>query len=81
MKNAEMLRQTVALSLVKNMGPVTKVLDDDMTDAELEQTLAARHDEIEALLEEARKAKAGGRFAPLEPLHEFLRRARERFTD
>lgn len=63
---------------VKDKGPVAKLLDDVATDAELEQLLAERHDEIEALLEEARKAKAEGRAAPLEPLHEFLRRARER---
>ncbi len=46
---------------------------------ELNDVLAERHDEVEALLDEARTAKAQGLFAPLEPLHDFLRRARARF--
>jgi hypothetical protein len=46
----------------------------------MDALLAARHDEIEAKLDEARAAKARGEFAQLEPLHVFLRRARERFN-
>ena len=65
---------------VKNKPPIAEVLDEDMTDAEFDRVLAERHDEVEALLEEARKAKAEGRYAPLEPMHEFLWRARERFN-
>ena len=55
-------------------------LGEAMTDAKLDRLLAERLEEVEALLEEARKEKAEGRCAPLEPLHEFLRRARERFN-
>jgi phage tail tape-measure protein len=64
---------------VKDKGPVAKVLDESIGDAELDNLLDKRHDEIESLLEEARAAKARGKFGPLEPLHDFLRRARERF--
>jgi hypothetical protein len=56
-----------------------ELLDEAVSDAEMERFLAANHDEIAAKLEEARVAKAEGRYAPLEPLHQFLGRARERF--
>jgi hypothetical protein len=51
-----------------------------MTDmsAKMDRLSADRHTEIEAKLDEARAAKACGDFAPLEPLHVFLRRARDR---
>ena len=65
---------------VKKKPPIAEILDEDMTDAELDRVLAERHEEVEALLEEARIAKSEGRSAPLEPLHEFLRRARDRFN-
>ena len=65
---------------VKNKSAIAELLDDVITDAELDRLLAERHDEIEVLLDEARRAKAEGRYAPLEPLHEFLRRARERLN-
>ena len=64
----------------KTNRPISTILDERLTDAELDRVLAERHDEVEALLEEARIAKAEGRYAPLEPLHEFLRRARERLS-
>jgi lysyl-tRNA synthetase class I len=48
---------------------------------DFERELLERRDEIEVLLEEARKAKAEGRFAPLEPLQEFLCRAHARFSN
>jgi hypothetical protein len=50
----------------------------DVSEAEMDRLLSARHDEIEALLDEARTAKARGEFAPLESLQAFLRRARSR---
>ncbi|HEY1632909.1 MAG TPA: hypothetical protein VGF56_16445 [Rhizomicrobium sp.] len=59
--------------------PVAKVLDDELSEAALDKRLAERRDEIEALLAEAREAKARGAFSPLEPLHAFLKRARARF--
>jgi acyl-CoA reductase-like NAD-dependent aldehyde dehydrogenase len=62
----------------KDKGPIAKTLDEQLTDSALDQALADRHEDVEALLEEARKAKVEGRSAPLAPLHEFLRRARER---
>jgi hypothetical protein len=49
-----------------------------ITNKEMDQLLANRRDEIEALLEEARESKRRGSIAPLEPLHAFLRRARKR---
>ncbi|HEY4114565.1 MAG TPA: hypothetical protein VGM17_10950 [Rhizomicrobium sp.] len=49
-----------------------------MSDAEMDRLLADRHLEIEALLAEARSSIQRGEVAPLEPLHDFLRRARER---
>jgi hypothetical protein len=64
---------------IKDKGPVTKVLYEGTTDSEMDKNLAQNHGKVEALLQEARDAKAQGRFAPLEPLHAFLRRARERF--
>jgi hypothetical protein len=64
---------------VKDKGPVARVLDEGTTDSEMDSVLARNHSEVEGLLQEARDAKAQGRFAPLEPLHAFLRRARERF--
>jgi hypothetical protein len=64
----------------------TKVRDKGVAQAlnaepagELDDVLAERHEDVEALLDEARTAKAEGLFAPLEPLHDFLRRARARF--
>ena len=62
----------------KELGAVATVLDENMSDAEMDRLLAERHDEVAAKLDEARAAKARGEFAPLEPLHVFLRRARER---
>ena len=64
---------------VKDKGPVARVLDEGTTDSEMDKLLAINHSEVEALLQEARDAKAQGKFAPLEPLHAFLRRARDRF--
>jgi hypothetical protein len=51
-------------------------LGENLPVSEMDTLLSNRHDEIEALLEEAREAKARGDVAPLEPLHVFLRRAR-----
>jgi hypothetical protein len=60
--------------------PLSEVLEAGVPDAELDRLLAERHDEVEVLLAEAREAQANGQYAPLEPLHEFLRRARERLS-
>lgn len=65
--------------LKRDFGKVASALGENVTDAEMETLLASRHDEIESLLDEARQAKARGDMQPLEPLHAFLRRARERF--
>jgi hypothetical protein len=54
-------------------------LDKNISDEEMDRLLVDRGDEIEALLAEARDARARGEFAPLEPLDAFLRRARERY--
>lgn len=68
----------VTPSLKRDFGKVVSALGENLPDEEMETLLANRHDEIEALLDEARDAKARGDVAPLEPLHDFLRRARER---
>jgi hypothetical protein len=57
---------------------VAAVLGDILSEAEVDRLLADRHEEIEAKLDQARAAEARGEFAPLEPLHVFLGRARER---
>ncbi len=61
------------------MGTVETVLDENLSEAEMDRLLADRHDEIQAKLDEAQAAKERGDVAPAEPLHVFLRRARERF--
>jgi hypothetical protein len=68
-------------TLKRDFGKVASALGENVTDEEMEILLASRHDEIEALLGEAREAKERGDVAPLEPLHTFLRRARERFQE
>ncbi len=65
--------------LKRDFGKVATALDENISDEEMEHLLADRREEIEALLEEAREAKRRGEAVPLEPLHAFLRRARERF--
>lgn len=64
--------------LQRDFGKVASALGENVSDEEMEALLADRHDEIEALLDEAHRAKARGDVEPLEPLHAFLRRARER---
>ena len=64
--------------LQREFGKVASALGENVSDQEMETLLADRHEEIEGLLEAAREAKARGDVAPLEPLHEFLRRARAR---
>lgn len=62
-----------------DLGRVARALDENISEAEMDQLLAGHEDEIDALLKEARFARSRGEFAPLEPLHVFLRQARERF--
>lgn len=64
--------------LKQELARVTAALDENVSEAEMDRLLADRHDEIERLLDEARDAQRRGAVAPLEPLHLFLRRARER---
>jgi hypothetical protein len=66
-------------AIKKDLGKVAAALEENLSDAEMDRLLSERHDEIETLLDEAREARARGDVAPLEPLHDFLRRARERF--
>ena len=56
-----------------------ELLDEAVSDAEMERFLAANHDEVAAKLEEARVSIAQGKVSPLEPLHVFLTRMHERF--
>jgi phage tail tape-measure protein len=65
-------------ALRRNLGKVALALDEKISDAEMDALLAERRQEIQALLEEARLDEERGNEAPLEPLHLFLRRARER---
>lgn len=71
---------TASTTIKKELGRVATALDENISDIEMDRLLSERHDEIEALLEEARQAKARGEIKPLEPLHLFLRRARERYA-
>jgi hypothetical protein len=64
--------------LQRDFGKVASALGENISNEEMETLLADRRDEIEALLEEAHRAKERGDVEPLEPLHAFLRRARER---
>jgi hypothetical protein len=57
---------------------VEAALDEKISDGEMDKLLAERHEEVEALLREGREAKSRGAVAEIEPLHVFLRRARER---
>ena len=70
---------TMNSTLRRDLGKVATALDENISDAEMDRLLADRNEEIESLLEEAREAERRGETAPLEPLHAFLRRARERF--
>lgn len=65
--------------LTRDFSKVVSALGENVSDEEMQALLADSHDEIEVLLEEARQAESRGDVAPLEPLHVFLRRARERF--
>ena len=65
--------------LKRELGRVAAALDENLSDREMDEILAERGQEIEALLEEAREDESRGDEAPLEPLHAFLRRARAQF--
>jgi len=67
-------------TLKRELGKVAAALDENISDEEMDLLLADRREEIEALLDEARRDEERGDEAPLEPLHVFLRRARERFS-
>jgi len=67
-------------ALKSELGKVASALEENVSDTEMDRLLAERRDEIEALLGEARESIARGDVTPLEPLHAFLRRARERFA-
>ncbi len=59
-------------------GRVEDVLDETVSDEEMDFLLAGDHDEINALLQEAYCAKERGESAPLEPLHVLLAEERAR---
>jgi hypothetical protein len=59
---------------------VENLLDDTISDGEMDRLLAEDHAEINALLREAYDAKARGESAPLEPLHILLAEERARFS-
>jgi hypothetical protein len=61
-----------------SQGIVKSILDDHVSESEMDSLLADRRGEIDAKLIEAYEDKARGDFAPLEPLHALLRDARER---
>ena len=60
-------------------GIVEEVLDDMISDEEMDYLLAEGHDEINALLQEAYDAKARGESALMEPLHILLAEERACF--
>jgi hypothetical protein len=59
-------------------GVVEAILDDAVSEEEMDQLLADRAVEVNAKLQEARSERERGEFAPLEPLHVVLRAGRER---
>ncbi len=61
-------------------GLVGDVLDDTISDDEMDRLFAEDHDEINALLREAYDAKDRGECARLEPLHVILAQERTRFN-
>lgn len=61
-------------------GIVEAVLDDAVSEEEMDHLLAGRRDEVNAKLQQAHDEKARGEVAPLEPLHVVLREARERLS-
>jgi hypothetical protein len=63
-------------TLKRQLGKVATALDENLSDEEMDRLLADRREEIEMLLEEARRDEERGDEAPLEPLHTFLRRMR-----
>ena len=67
-------------TLKRKLGKVATALDENISGEEMDALLAERREEIEALLDEARRDQERGDEAPLEPLHVFLRQARERFS-
>ncbi len=71
---------TTNATLKRKLGKVATALDENISGEEMDRLLAERHEEIEMLLEEARRDQERGDEAPLEPLHIFLRQARERFN-
>jgi hypothetical protein len=62
----------------KDLGRIAIALNENISEEEMDGLLTERHEEVAVLLEEARVAIAHGEVAPLEPLHTFLCRARER---
>ena len=50
-----------------------------ISEEEMERRLEAQHDEVAAMLKEAEESIARGDVAALEPLHVFLKEARENF--
>jgi hypothetical protein len=64
-------------SLHFGKGMVEALLDDKISDEEMDRLIADDVDEINALLQEAYDEAARGECAPLEPLHVLLQEARE----
>jgi len=60
-------------------GMVEAMLDETISEADLDLRFAEGRDEINTLLQEAYDAKARGDSAPLEPLHVLLAEERARF--
>ncbi|HVY33921.1 MAG TPA: hypothetical protein VG960_05820 [Caulobacteraceae bacterium] len=60
-------------------GIIEAILDDNISDQEMDRALADQRDEIDAKLKQARDEMVRGEVAPLEPLHVFLHEARTRF--
>lgn len=71
---------TTNTTLKRELGKAATALDENISDEEMDRLLAERREEIEALLDEARRDRERGDEAPLEPLHFFLRQARGRFS-
>jgi hypothetical protein len=71
----------VMRSVKPQIGSVVEdMLDDTISEDQIDCMLAEDHDEINALLKEAYDAKERGDSAPLEPLHVLLAEERTRFS-
>jgi hypothetical protein len=62
-----------------SQGKGIETFTESISEKEMDRRLEAQHDEVVAMLEQAKDSIACGDVASLEPLHLFLRKAQENF--